>query len=505
MKKSSLLVLLAFVLLSFPAAAAQLPPIYPDAKPICSCESLIQVSLPNTTIDSAVIDPTDGSCRVTATVTHPPAGDWVKVFIGLPTKKWNGRFRGTGGGGFKGGSASSIAGPVAAGFVAGATDTGHEGEGNSAAFALDEKGRLNWQAIVDNAYLGIHEMTVVGKALTKAFYGKDPRYSYFLGNSTGGRQGLVEAQRYPEDYDGIVSGCPAINWDRFIPGLLWSHAMMNDAENRLSKEKFEAATAAAVAACDELDGVKDGIIGEPWRCNYDPQALVGTPAGGATFTASDVDVVRKIWEGPRKKDGTFLWYPVPRGATIGGGPHGVGMGWFTYLLAQDPQWNYKTLTRDGFELRFQQSVEQYGAIFGDANPDLTAFRDRGGKVIIVHGMADPTIPFYGSVHFYKRLQERMGGESEVAKFARLFLAPGVSHGLTGPGPAPTGHYEAIIDWVEKGRAPKVLMAERRDPPGKEGRVVGKRPLFPYPNVAKYKGGGSTDDPSNYVPVRSPVP
>jgi feruloyl esterase len=503
MKKSLILPTLLLTLIPVRAQAAPLEMLYPDAVPVCPCESLIKVSLPNTTIDSAAVDPQDGSCRVTATVTHPPSGDRVKVFIGLPTKNWNGRFRGTGGGAWTGGSENSLLGGVAAGFVTGATDTGHEG--GSAAFALDEKGRLNWQAIIDNAYLGIHEMTVVGKALTQAFYGKPPRYCYFLGNSTGGRQGLVEAQRYPEDYDGIVSGCPAINWDRFIPGLLWPYAVMNDAANRPSKEKFEAVTAAAVAACDELDGVKDGIIGEPWRCNYDPADLVGTKVENETFTASDAEVIRRIWEGPRKKDGTPLWYPVTRGAVLGGGPHGAGMGWFLYFLTQNPQWDYKTLTKEEFELRFQQSVEEYGAIFGEANPDLTGFRDHGSKVIILHGMADPTIPMYGTVHFYKKLLERMGGEMEVAKFARLFLAPGVEHNLQGPGPAPTGMYEAIVDWVEKGKAPEMLIAERREPPGKEGKVVGFRPLYPYPYVARHQGHGSTDDLKNFKPIRSPIP
>ncbi len=180
--------------------AAETPPkpIFPDASPVCSCESLTKVSLPNTTIDSAALDPANGSCRVTATVTHPPSSDRVRIFIGLPVTNWNGRFRGNGGGGFSGGSAGSLGEPVAQGYAAGATDTGHEG--GSGSFALDANGRLNWQSIVDNAYLGIHEMTVVGKALTQAFYGKAPRYSYFVGGSTGGRQGLMEVQRFPLDY-----------------------------------------------------------------------------------------------------------------------------------------------------------------------------------------------------------------------------------------------------------------------------------------------------------------
>src|SRR2546426_3960881 len=228
------------------AAEAPPKPIFPDAAPVCPCESLAKVSLPNTTIDSATIDPSDGSCRVTALVTHPPTGDRVKVFIGLPTTNWNGRFRGNGGGGFSGGSAGSLRGPVAQGYASGATDTGHEG--GSGSFALDANGRLNWQSIVDNAYLGIHDMTVVGKALTQAFYGKAPRYSYFVGSSTGGRQGLMEAQRYPNDYDGILSACPPIHWHRFLPADLWPHVAMGAAQNFLPQSKLDAPTAAADAA-----------------------------------------------------------------------------------------------------------------------------------------------------------------------------------------------------------------------------------------------------------------
>src|SRR5690349_15228001 len=187
------------------AAEAPPKPLFSDAVPVCPCESLTNLSLPNTTIDSARIDPGDGSCRLTATVTHPPSADRTRVYIGLPVKGWNGRFQGTGGGGFVGGSTNSLRGPIALGFAAGATDTGHEG--GSGSFALDAHGHLNWESIRDNAYLGIHEMTVVGRAATKAFYGKDPGYCYFTGSSTGGRQGLMEAQRFPDDYDGIVSGC----------------------------------------------------------------------------------------------------------------------------------------------------------------------------------------------------------------------------------------------------------------------------------------------------------
>src|SRR6516162_332294 len=240
------------VLVALPAAAraqvAEAPPkpVFADNAPVVPHESLTKVALPNTTIDSVELNAADGSCRVRATVTHPPTGCRVKVFVALPTKGWNGRFQGTGGGGYVGGNPNGLSGPVRSGYATAATDTGHEG--GSGSFALGADGRLDWHAVQDNAYLGIHEMTVVGKALTIAFYGKAPRYSYFVGGSTGGRQGLSEAQRYPEDYDGIVSGCPAINWPKMLMASLWPQLAMTINSNRVSVAKLRAATAAAIAA-----------------------------------------------------------------------------------------------------------------------------------------------------------------------------------------------------------------------------------------------------------------
>ncbi len=277
-------------------ADSSLKPIYSDAAPACSPDDLKKVAIPNTTIDSVTIDERDGAVRVTAIVTHPPANDRVKVWVALPVKNWNGRFRGNGGGGFLTGNAESLRGAVAQGFAAAATDGGHEG--GSGSFALNGSGRLNWQEIRDFAYLGIHEMTVVGKALTQAFYGKPPRYSYFVGGSTGGRQGLMEAQRYPADYDGIYSGCPAIYWCSMVPSTLWPQVVMHDASHLVSKEKLDAVTAAAIAACDSDDGVSDGVIDDPNHCKWDPKQFVGTKVGDSEFTEDDANVVRKIWAGP---------------------------------------------------------------------------------------------------------------------------------------------------------------------------------------------------------------
>jgi feruloyl esterase len=467
---------------------------------------LTNLSLPNTTIESAAVDVSNRMCRVTAIVTHPPSGDHVTVWVGLPLTNWNGRFQGTGGGGFLGGHPNSLRGPVRQGFSAGATDTGHEG--GSGRFALDANGRQDWPAIIDNAYLGIHEMTVVGKAVTRAFYARAPRYSYFVGGSTGGRQGLMEAQRFPDDYDGISSACPAINWHRFVSASLWPQVVMLATANFVSKSKLEAATAAAIAACDADDDVKDGVIDDPFHCAYDPEALVGTKTGDDTFTAADAEVIRKIWEGPRTQDGRFMWYGLERGAdmfpyagTSGSGtgglkgkPFSIALEYWLYYLAQDAKWDVNTLTYAGFEQFWTKSVEQYGAVIGTDDPDLTRFRDRGSKVIIYHGLADELIPAAGSIDYYKRVQQRMGGGKATAKFARLFLVPGVNHGFNGPGARPIGLNEAIIRWVEEGEAPDKLIAEKRDAAGKVTRT---RPLFPYPQVAKYTGSCSTDEEKSF--------
>ena len=479
-------------------------PLHPDANPIRSCESLNQLTIANVAIDSAGIEPTDGSCRVTATVVPQPGGGRIRVWIGLPVKGWNGRFRGTGGGGFLGGGPRTLLRPIAAGYVAGATDTGHEG--GSGSFALDAKGRLDWPAIQNNAYRGIHEMTVLGKAVTTAFYGKPPKYSYFEGSSTGGRQGLMEAQRYPEDYDGIVSACPAINWHRFVPVDLWPQVVMSAAGRFLPKSKFDVATAAAVKACDPLDGVSDGVIDDPSACDFDPKGLVGTQVDGDPFTAVDADVIRQIWNGPKRQDGTFLWYGLSRGTDLAalagtggnpltGKPFGVALDWFRFFLVQDPAWDWTKLTPVAFEARWVQSVEQYGSIIGTDQDDLSAFRDRKGKVIIYHGLADQLIPAEGSIQYYDRLRRKMGPDTD--RFARLFLAPGVDHGFRGAGPTPVGLTAAITRWVEQDEAPDQLLAELRD---KDGRVLRTRPLFPYPKFARFGGRGSTDEASSFHAV-----
>lgn len=482
--------------------------LYGEIEPACACESLTDLSLPNTIIQSAAIDPTDGSCRVTAVVTRPPAEENpITVWIGLPVSGWNGRFRGTGGRGFEGGSPSSLGKLIAAGYAAAATDTGNTG--TTGAFALDENERLNWQAIQNHAYEGIHEMTVTGKALTEAYYGRPAGYSYFAAGSSGGRQALAEAQRFPEDYDGIVARCPGINLHYLFPSWLWAQMVMQEANNFLPESKLDAATAAAVAACDARDGVEDGIIDDPIGCDFDPAALVGTLVEESEFTAVDAEVVRKIWEGPRSPDGSMTWYGLPRGADLWvsrsegdplvGKPMPLALDYIGLFIKQDPEWDWRTLTPEGFEHVWRQSKEQYEAVFGTNAPDLTRFRDHGGKIMIVHGLADQFIPPENIIDYYERVQLHMGGPEKTAGFARLFLAPGVGHGMRTAGTTPDWLDSAIIRWVEEDAAPDRLEVAFKDD---DGNVVRTRPLFPYPRKAVYRGAGNPDEASSF---RSELP
>ena len=515
---------LAIVALALPARAqsekpppGRLPgapkPAIPGARPAKSCESLAGVQLRDTTIDTVSVDQrnTGAVCRVTATVTHPPAGDQIKVFVALPMEDWNGRFQATGGGGYAGGSANNITRPAELGYVAAATDTGHAG--GSGSFALDVNGRLNWQLIRDNASLGVHQMTVVAKALTRELYGTPPRYSYFNGCSSGGRQGLMEAQRFPDDYDGILAIAPAINWAHFLPADMWPQVVMLDAKNFVPACKVDMATVAAVKACDTLDGVADEVLEDPRRCTFDPNVLIGAGSDGCgEFTSADATVIRKMWDGPRRADGTRLWYGLARGApltrlagTTGSPPNGqpfrIALEWFRYFLLQDPLWDFATLTPQRFEQLFDQSVEQYDAVIGTANPDLSLFRKANGKLLIWHGWADELIPAEGSIDYYDRVVERMGGREETEKFVRLFMAPGVGHCTGGPGPAPSDELSALLRWVEDGTAPDSLPGIRRD---EDGAVLRSRPICPYPQVARYLGRGSPNDAASFecqVPER----
>ena len=491
-----------------PAAAQWTPPpLYPSVEPARTCESLagIQLTGIDATLESATEETAGDAgpayCRVTVAAGHSPASDRITIWVALPLEGWNGRFLGTGGGGFSGGSPRTLPDAVREGFAAASTDTGHAGASGS--FALGADGSLEWMLIRDNAYLGIHAMTRVGKELTAAFYDRPPKYSYFRGCSTGGRQGLMEIQRYPDDYDGVLSGAPAINWDRLHLAQMWGQLVMLEADHFVRPCAFRLAEAKAVEACDLQDGVADGVIPEPRQCPFDPAELLGAASEDCgPITEADVAVISKILEGPRRQDGSFLWHGLARGTnflplsgTAGDPPMGrpmrITLDWFRYFLARDPEFDWTVLTQDSYEHFWDQSVEEFGRVFGTDRTDLAGFRDRGGKAIVWHGWSDPLIYAQGTIDWFEGVQRRMG---ETGDFLRLFLAPGALHCRDIPGLTPDSPFRAVLRWVEEDIPPDTLKGMRRD---RNGEIVESRPICRYPKTAVYSGSGDPKDAASF--------
>lgn len=504
---------------------------FPSTSSAVPCASLGSLALANTVVNSAVDTPAGSipgpfpgapptqvpeTCRVHATSTTPGVNDQIGIDVWMPVTGWNGRFQGVGGGGYSTGSPGSLAGPVAAGFSAAVTDGGHTGTSSfTGSFALTSSGHLNWALIEDFAYRGLHDLTVVGKAVTAAFFGTSARFSYWNGCSTGGRQGLAEAQRYPQDYDGILSAAPAINWQKFIPAELWPELVMNRAGDVLPQCKLATFQTAAINACDTAgDGVADGVIGDPLRCRFDPSTLIGTSTPCGTITAQDAAVVARIMAGPRTTDGTFLWFGLTWGASFSGlantttsagttipAPFPIALAHLGTWVQEIPPvslggtWDWTTTTFDQYDQLFQQSVEMYTDVIGTDDPDLSGFKKAGGKLVIWHGLADQLIFPQGSIDYYQRVENAMGGVGRTTSFARLFLAPGVAHCAGGPGPQPDSPLNAVIDWVEHGRAPQTLDGVVRGP---SGAVIQSRPICLFPAVAAYKGHGDAAVASSFV-------
>ena len=417
-------------------------------------------------------------CAVTLYLTHPGAGDHVLVDVWMPTSGWNGRFEGTGGGGYAAGQFDTALAPaIQGGYAAASTDAGvGDNVVSPAAWALNADGSVNTALLTDFAYRSVHDMTVAAKQITASYYGRNAAYSYWNGCSTGGRQGLMEAQRFPTDYNGILAAAPAINWGEFIPSELWPQVVMNEAKDYPTSCEFDAFTNAAVAACDKSDPANGGIIDDPMTCGFDPRSMIGKTVvcdgRTLTITAADANVVRLIWQGPKTPQGRQLWYGLTKGApfeglagtttTAGsvevGAPFPIAATWVSYFLKQDPSFDVSTITYAQFTQIFEQSVREYGSIIGTNDPNLSAFEKAGGKMITWHGLADQLIFPQGTVNYYQRVQAATGGARNVSSFYRLFLAPGVEHCGAGNGPAPTDPLSALATWVERGKAPNVLPA-----------------------------------------------
>jgi len=471
-----------------------------------SCEDLAKLKLPDATITAAAsvaagqFVPPGGQnekpmadlpafCRVAATL-RPSSDSDIKIEVWMPASGWNGKFMGVGNGGWAGRvSYGAMASALKDGYATGSTDTGHEGANASFVPGHPEK-------LVDFAYRAVHEMTVSGKAITKAFYSQSAKYSYWNGCSTGGRQGLKEAQKFPGDYDGIIAGAPANNWVALMTGIVWgAHAAHKNEPGNLTEANLKRLHAAVLEACDGLDGVKDGILENPMRCKFDPKVL--ECSGPGCFTAAQIAAIRMMYSGPVNPRTKQVIYPgmVP-GSELGWDPEvglqplGIGVSHFQFVVFNDPKWTYSKLNYDS---DIERAWKLDTGLITAMDPNLKPFFDRGGKLLQYHGWNDQQISPVNSVNYYNSVV-RTVGEKAVKSSYRLYMQPGVKHCRGGNG---TDRFEAvrvIEDWVERGKAPDRISSTHIT----DGKVDRSRPMCPYPQVAVYKGSGSTDDEANFV-------
>ena len=461
------------------------------------CESLASLALPDTTITSAQVVSSNKDlppyCRIAATL-KPSADSDIKIEVWMPASGWNGRFQAVGNGGWSGAIVTNaLAAGVQRGFATASTDTGHEG--SSARFALDHPEKL-----VDYGYRAVHEMTLKSKAIIAAYYGKGARISYWNGCSAGGKQGLKEAQRYPDDFDAIIAGAPANNWTGRAAHALWiAQAVHGNEASYIPPSKYALVHSAVLDACDARDGVKDGIVDDPTRCQFDPAALACKGGDNAScLTAPQVEAARRIYSGvanPRTKEQIFpgLEPGSELGWAVMAGPQAfaIAQEYFKYVVFKDPSWDYRTLNFDG-DVAQAEKVDD-GTI-NAMDPNLKPFFGHGGKLLQYHGWNDWQIAPLNSVNYYKTVLDTLGGAAKVKDSYRLFMVPGMGHCGGSDGTGSFDMLTAMEQWVENGKAPEQIIAARV----KDGVVDRTRPLCPYPQVAVYKGSGSTDDAANFA-------
>jgi feruloyl esterase len=428
-------------------------------------------------------------CRIAATLT-PSADSHVEMELWLPVENWNGKFLAVGNGGWAGSlDTSAMAASLARGYATASNDTGHKGGSGSFNLGHPEK-------TVDFAYRSMHEMAVQSKAIINVFYKRAPQYSYYNGCSTGGRQGLMEAQRYPEDFDAMIIGAPVYNHIRLHASQMARQTeMLKDATKILPREKVALVHDATVAACDANDGVKDQIISDPESCKFDPAVLMCNESNkAACLTAAQVETTRKAYIAVKTQKGELVYPGSSPGFETGwrmpqpgGEPPAVALDTFRYLAHEDANWNGMN-----FELDRDLALAVEKAGFIDAiNPDLSKFKARGGKMLIYHGWADPGPAPQNTINYYSAVQQKAGPAED---WMRLFLMPGVGHCSGGVGPDRADFITAMEQWRESGKAPNQIVASRT----RNGQVDMTRPLCSYPQIAKWNRAGSTDDAKNFV-------
>jgi feruloyl esterase len=412
----------------------------------------------------------------------------------MPAAGWNGKFQAVGNGAFNGAIAyPAMTAALARGYATASTDTGHVGGGASFALGHPEK-------VIDFGWRAVHEMTVASKQMVAAFYETGPKLSYWTGCSAGGRQAMKEAQRFPADFDGIIAGAPGLDWTgRAAQAVRVAQALQRNEGARLPKAKLERLHAAVLDACDLLDGVKDGVIDDPKRCAFDPGVLQCKGADEEScLTAAQVGTARMIYSAqvnPRsRREITGLEPGSELGWTDLGwtaSARATGLDQFRFLVFKDPQWS---VDRFNFETDIVRAEEIDNDTINALDPNIKAFLDRGGRLIQYHGWSDPQISPGNSTQYYKRVVEAQGGASRVHGSYRLFMGPGMAHCGGGDGPNTFDMLSALEQWVEHGKAPELIVASR----SRNRRVDRTRPLCPYPQVAAYKGTGSTEDAANFI-------
>ncbi|MFI0351307.1 tannase/feruloyl esterase family alpha/beta hydrolase [Actinomadura sp. 9N407] len=491
-----------------------------EAAPAVTCQQLGKLDL------SGLRDAPTQILSVTpvAATAQKPAYCQVKGYVSpqvqfelrLPAQGWTGRYVQLGCGGFCGFAApddpnhflpGGCAPPDDGRVVIGASNGGHIGTDSRDGLWAHSGPQLR----IDMGYRSEHVTALAAKAVIKAYYGQPAQHSYFAGCSNGGRQALMEAQRYPDDFDGIIAGAPGNNLTalagEFFP---WIATVNTDRSGKqiLGPGKLPLLQEKVMAACDTTDGLKDGLIGDPRDCSFDPGELrCAASEQPNCFTAAQVDVVRKIYQGPVDDKGRRLFPSgLPKGtepAWLGyviappgqtGGLEALGLNYLKYFASWNNPPASFTLQDHRFDRRTFNELRRMSGIYDSTDPDLTRFRDRGGKLIIWHGWSDPAIPAQSSLAYYNAVTKRMGGEQATQRFARMFMFPGVYHCLGGHGPNTFDLFTPMYDWVEKDSAPQKVIASKKN----GDQTVRTRPSYPYPLRAKYTGSGSIDDAANFT-------
>ncbi len=458
-------------------------------------------------------------CRVAAEA-KPTADSDIKIEIWMPLTNWNGKLQGLGNGGFAGLiDDQQLGAAMSRGYAATATDAGHAGSPIDATWALGHP-----EKVVDFGHRGIHEMTLVAKEVVHAFYRKAAQRSYFAGCSDGGREALMEAQRYPADYDGILAGAPANYWTALLSTAATdTQALTLDPASFIPPAKIPIISAAVLAACDKLDGVRDGILNDPRQCHFDPATIVCKPDqdSATCLTPPQAAALKKIYAGPHDTHGREVFPGFLPGAEDGQGGWGLwifgpapakslmaafGIGYFSNMVYEKSDWDYRTFA---LEAALKSADDKTAGALNATDADLKPFMDRGGKLILYHGWDDPAIPAINTVNYYQSVIANMG-QRNADSFVRLYMVPGMQHCDNGPGADSFGQVGKLIfndpqrsvdaaleRWVENGASPSTIIASKYAGDDKQHPTL-TRPLCTYPQTAKYKGSGDTNDASNFV-------